>query len=79
MLVIGLEDTEVLVLVSGPALEPDQDLHGPAVEGLGLGQPVGVLEQRRQVVEVAGDVGMIGAIAPLVDRQGATVERLGLG
>ena len=50
-----------------------------AHQRLGLGQPVGGLQQLRQVVEVGGDVGMVGAEALLVDGERAAHQRLGLG
>ena len=50
-----------------------------AHQRLGLGQPVRVLQQLRQVVEVAGDIGVIGPEALLVDGQRAAHQRLGLG
>jgi hypothetical protein len=45
---------------------------------LGLAQPVGGIQQLLQVVEGGGDLGMVRAIAPLADGQGAAEERLGL-
>src|SRR5207244_3905344 len=43
-----------------------------------LNRPARGLEHLRQVVEVTGEVRMIGTEAPLVDGQGAAKERLGL-
>src|SRR5262245_2718590 len=51
----------------------------PAVERLGLGQSVGVVQQYGQPVEVPGDAGMVGPESPLVDGQRPAIERLGLG
>ena len=50
-----------------------------AHQRLGLGEPVGFLQQRGQVVEAIGDVGMLGAEALLVDGERAAIQRLGLG
>ena len=50
-----------------------------AIQRLGLGQPVGGLQQLGQVVEVAGDVWVVGTEALLVDGERAAIERLGLG
>ena len=48
-------------------------------ERLGLGEPVGVLEEPRQIVEADGDVRVIGAVGVFVDAKRAPHERLGLG
>ena len=49
------------------------------IQRLGLGQPVGGLQQQGQVVEADGDVGVVGPEALLVDGQRAADQRLGLG
>ena len=49
-----------------------------AHQRLGLAEPVRGLQQQRQVVEVSGDVRMLGAEARLVDGQRAPHRRLGL-
>ena len=48
------------------------------IQRLGLTQAVGGLQQLRQVVEVGGDVGVVRAVRPLVDRQRPPHQRLGL-
>ena len=48
------------------------------MQRLGLGQPVGGLQEMRQIVEVSGHVGMIGTEALLVDGERAAHQRLGL-
>jgi hypothetical protein len=35
------------------------------------------MKQLREVVEVSGDVGVLGSIVPLVDGQCAAIQRLG--
>ena len=50
-----------------------------AHQRLGLGKPVRVLKQHRQIVEVSGHIGMIGPEAFLVDGKRAAHQRLGLG
>ena len=50
-----------------------------AISGSASRQPVGGLEQLRQVVEVSGDVGVVGPEALLVDGERAAHQRLGLG
>ena len=58
---MGQADAEVWVLVPGPALEFDQDLHRPTEDRLGLAQPIGGYQQPRQVGEGSGHVGVVGA------------------
>jgi hypothetical protein len=48
-----------------------------AHQRLGLGQAVGGLEQLRQVVEVAGHIGMLRPVARLIDGQRTAHQRLG--
>jgi hypothetical protein len=55
------------------------DGQGAPHQRLGLGKTVRVLEQRSQVVEADGDVGVFAAEGSLVDGQGAPHQRLGLG
>ena len=55
------------------------DGESAAHQKLGLGQPVGFLQQLGQVVEADGDLGMVGSEALLVDGECAAHERLGLG
>ena len=55
------------------------DCERAAIERLGLGEPVGVLQQLGQVVEASGDIGMVRPEALLVDGKRAAIERLGLG
>ena len=43
-----------------------------------VSQPVGGLKQLREVVEVTGDVGMLGSVARLIDGEGPAHERFGL-
>jgi hypothetical protein len=64
-----------------PGLPPgrDQDRNRPPRVRLGLGQAVGILQQRRQLVEAAGDVGVVGAEPAPGDRQRPPHQRLGLG
>ena len=50
-----------------------------AHQGLGLGKPVRVLKQLRQIVEADGHLGMLGAEAFLVDGERAAHQGLGLG
>jgi hypothetical protein len=52
---------------------------GAAEEGLGIGQAVRDSQKLRQVVEVPGDVWMVGAKAGLVDGEGTAGKGLGLG
>ena len=49
------------------------------IKRLGLGKPVRGLKQLRQIVEVSGHIGMIGAEAFLVDGERAAHQGLGLG
>ena len=55
------------------------DREGAAHQRFGLGEPVGGLEQRRQVVEAHGDVGVVLPEALLIDGEGAAHQRFGLG
>ena len=55
------------------------DGEGAAHQRFGLGQPVGGLEQLRQVVEAGGDVRVVGPEALFVNLQGAAHQRFGLG
>jgi hypothetical protein len=50
-----------------------------AIERLGIGQPLGGLQQQGQVAELSRDVRMLGPQALLVDGERAAVERLGIG
>ena len=50
-----------------------------AHQRLGLGKPVGGLQQSGKIVEASRDVGMLGPEALLVDGERAAIERLGLG
>src|SRR5207244_1102463 len=54
------------------------DGQGAAHQRLGLRQAVRGLEQRGQVVEVNGDVGVFLPVGLLVDGQRAALERLGI-
>jgi hypothetical protein len=55
-----------------------EDGEGPAHQGLGLSEPVRGLQQRGQVVEADGDVGMVVAEGALGDGEGPAHQRLGL-
>ena len=50
----------------------------PPHQRLGLLQPVRGLQQLREVVEVAGDIGMLRPVAFLINRQRSPHQRLGL-
>ena len=50
-----------------------------AHQRLGLGEPVGGLQQLGEVVEVYRDVGMVGAVGLLVNGQRAAHKGLGVG
>ena len=70
---------QVWMFVPGTLGEQEKYLEMSSHERLGLGQVVGGPEQLRQVVEVDGDLGMLGAEALLVDGQCPAHEWLGLG
>ena len=55
------------------------DFERAAHHGLGLGEAVRVVKQKREIVEVDRHCGMIGAQALFVDFERAAKERLGLG
>ena len=73
----------------GQVIEADRDFGMPrtkapfidgeraAIEGLSLGQPVGLLPQPRQASEPDSDAGMVGAKALLIEGERAPIERLG--
>lgn len=46
--------------------------YGAAEERFGLGLAVGGVKERGQIVEIAGNAGVIGAVSRLVDGEGAT-------
>jgi len=48
------------MVVTGRALETEDDFHRPPVQRLGLGQAVRDTQQHRQVVEADGEVGVVG-------------------
>ena len=54
------------------------DRDGALEERLGLGVAAGGLVELGEVVEPAGEVGVLGAERLLADRDGALEERLGL-
>ena len=68
--VIGQARAEIRVFASRSPLEFDQDLQAAAAERLGLAQPVGGLQEPRQVVQVSRDLGVVRPGGRLVDRQG---------
>lgn len=82
----GLQDTRVVlqgraqvrVLVPGAAGEVEDDARHSPAQRLGLSQAVGVLEQQRQVVQVDGDVGVLGSVGRFVDDKSTAHQRLGL-
>ena len=49
------------------------------IKRLGFRQPVGGLQQPGEIVEVNGNIRVIGAVGFLVDGEGAAHERLGFG
>ena len=52
------------------------DRQRPSHQRLRLRQAVGGLQQRSQVVETNGHIGMFGAVAGLIDRQRPSHQRL---
>jgi hypothetical protein len=65
----------MLVPRAVPKLSEDSQ-HLP-VKWLCLPEPVGSLQQFRQVVEAAGDIWMVGPVALLINGQRPAVKRLG--
>ena len=61
------------------AREFNKDSDMPPHERLGLGEPVGVLQQFGEVVEVRRDSGMVRPQAVFADGQRAPAKRLGVG
>jgi hypothetical protein len=49
-----------------------------AIEGFRLGKPICVVKQHCQIDNAVGDKWMVGAKAPLVDGEGATIVLLSL-
>ena len=66
------------MMVPGRYEKAQQNLHPAAHQRLRFHEPIGSLQQQRQVVEACGDVGMLGAVTGLVDGQGAAHQRLRL-
>ncbi len=64
------------MFMRGLALKRDRDQQSAPVEGLGVGQSVGVLQQPCQVAELYGEVGVVRAEALLTDGQSQSQERL---
>ena len=60
-----------MVFAEALLVDGERALH----QRLGLSQAVGVLQQLRQIVEVAGDVGVVLAEALLVDRERVLEKR----
>jgi len=55
------------MLVAGGAGELEKYLQVAPYQRLGLGQPVGVLQQVREVVEVCGDFSVVRPKTPLIN------------
>ena len=65
--------------VAGGAGELEKYLQRAAIQWLGLGQPVRGLQQKREVVEGRGNIGMIRPQTFLQNGQRAALQRLCLG
>jgi hypothetical protein len=77
--VVPVRGTKIRVLVACVLREFAEDFQLAPHEGLGLSEAVSGLQQKGEVVEADGNVGMLGAVSFLGNDLSAAHEGFGLG